>query len=202
MLHPLKFTTMLPIIVYGLFLLSSCSEKSPKTGTEISQKTEPKNTVIQEDNEMQDSTLLCQINGVNWYYTTVRARKIMSTDFKPRKKYVLNFKNENSPANENISLMYNAVTEQLEYVDIALQDPEGKNGMRKFAGIKGFTEEETSQIQDIGALSNISSDKISGSAKFVIPGKSKGIYTNEMDQDIAISNLQFEGIPYEDESEY
>jgi hypothetical protein len=159
-------------------------------------------TTIQEDNVTPDSTLLCQINGVNWYYTTVRARKIMSTDYKPRKKYVLNFKNEQSPAGENISLMYNAVTEQLEYVDIALQDPEGEKGMRKFAGIKGFTEKETSQIKDIGTLSNISADKISGNADFVIPKNSKGVFKNEMDNDIVITNLKFKGLQFDDESEY
>ncbi|NNF34004.1 MAG: hypothetical protein HKN68_07840 [Saprospiraceae bacterium] len=182
-----------------LLLLSSCSGRASNSSTE----TETKSTLIQEEYQATpDSTLLCQINGVDWYYTTVRARKIMSTDYNPRKKFALNFKNENSPANENISLMYNAVTKQLEYVDIALQDPGAEAGRRIFSGISGYTEEETSQIKDIGVLTNISGNKISGNAAFKIPKNSKGIFKNEMDQDIVVSDLTFKGIQYEDESEY
>ena len=98
--------------------------------------------------------------------------------------------------------MYNAATKQLEYVDIALQHPSNEKGVRIFVGISGYTEEEIAQIENIGFLTNISEERISGNAKFLIPKKSKGVFKNELDKDMVISDLQFEGIPFEDESEY
>ncbi len=191
-------STLFCFILFNAVFLGAFPSSEVMTATDFSSMSRP----LGQKDVNEDSTLLCQINGTNWFYTSVRGRKILSTDYKPRKKFVLNFTNENSPANENITLMYHADTKQLEYVDIALQDPSGEKGVRIFVGISGYTEEEMAQIKDMGVLTNITEDKISGTAKFLIPKKSKGVFKNELDKDMVISDLQFEGIPYEDESDY
>jgi hypothetical protein len=113
----------------------------------------------------------------------------------------LNFKNRDSEAGENITLMYNAKTMKLEHVDAAIQAPNDDVGVRAFFGIKGHTDKELAQIKDIGMLTDVSGDNISGIASFAITKKSKGVFTNELDRDVSVTDLKFTNIPFEDVSD-
>jgi hypothetical protein len=191
----------LALIYFGIILLASCSDKGTKTNKEFESETTAAyktQTALLEQNE---KVLLCKINGEDWYFTEVRCRKILSTDYNPREKFVLNFKNADTEAGENLTLMYDAKTLNLEHVDGALQNPNDVEGARAFYGIKGFTEDELAQIKDIGMLTDISGETISGTASFTITKNSKGVFQNELDRDIVVTDLKFINIPFEDESD-
>jgi len=192
----------LPIVFFVLCLSVSCSDKKATVNkkveieTTVAHRTEPPARI-----EQNEKVLLCKINGEDWYYTEVRCRKILSTDYTPREKFVLNFKNTDTKASESITLMYNAKTMQLEYVDAAIQAPNDEIGVRAFFGIKGYTDKELAQIKDIGMLTDVSGTTISGTASFTIAKNSKGVYTNELDRDITITDLKFTNILFEDVSD-
>lgn len=192
----------LPAILFALCLVASCSDK--KAG--VNKKLESETTTAYENpptpiEQQQKKILLCKINGEDWYYTEVRCRKILSTDYTPREKFVLNFKNTDTKAGESITLMYNVKTMKLEYVDAAIQAPNDEAGVRAFFGIKGYTDEELAQIKDIGMLTDVSGGNISGTASFRITKNSKGVFTNELNRDISITDFKFTNIPFEDVSD-
>jgi len=196
------FQCKLPIVLCCLSLVVSCAKKAKKSKRDPVTETKTEYVPKLKQQEQKDKVMLCKINGEDWYYTELRCRKILSTDYKPIKKFVLNFKNKDSQAGESITLMYNANSKQLEHVDMALQDPNAETGRRIFCGIKGFTEKDIAKIKDIGMLTNIVGDRISGNATYLIPKNSKGVYSSELDKDISVTDLRFTNIQFEDESDY
>lgn len=191
----------LPLILMGIILLASCADKKNKADKKSETETTTAYKIQAPSPEQNEKELLCKINGEEWYYTEVRCRKILSTDYTPREKFVLNFINTDTKAGESITLIYNAKTLNLEYVDGALQNPNDTEGIRAFYGIKGFTEDELAQIKDIGELTDVTAESISGNANFTISGNSRGVYSNEFDIDISIIDLKFSNLPYEDVSD-
>ncbi len=196
-----RYLKKLTVVFFGLCLLSSCSDKKAAVKKKLETETTTAYTTQPAPIEQQQKLLLCKINGEDWYYTEVRCRKILSTDYTPREKLVLNFKNTDTKAGEGITLMYNANTLELEHVSMTLQDPNEEPGRRIFFGIKGYTDEELAQIKDIGILTDVSRESISGTASFTIAKNSKGVFTNELDRDVSVTDLKFIHIPFEDVSD-
>lgn len=198
--HLSWYSKKLPLILMGIILLASCGDKKHNADKKSETETTTAYKTQAPSPEQNEKELLCKINGEEWYYTEVRCRKILSTDYTPREKYVLNFKNADTKAGESITLMYNAKTLKLEYVDAAIQNPHDEAGVRAFFGIQGYTDEELAQIKDIGILTDVSGDSISGIASFTIARNSRGVYSNELDVDISVIDLKFSNLSYEDVS--
>ena len=191
----------LSLVLFGLFLFVSCSDKKATSNKKAEIETTTAYKSQAKPLKQQKKVLLCKINGMDWHYTEVRCRKILSSDYSPREKFVLNFKNMDAQTGEIITLMYNVKTMKLEYVDGTIQAPNNEAGVRAFFGIKGYTNEELAQIKDIGMLTAITGTAISGTASFTITNNSKGVFSNELDQDVSITNLKFTNIPFEDVSD-
>ncbi|MEX0289443.1 MAG: hypothetical protein AB3N14_10065 [Flavobacteriaceae bacterium] len=196
-----KFLRKLPSVFLGICFLTTCSDKKASANQKSEIETTTTHKTQAPSQEQHEKVLLCKINGKDWYYTEVQCRKILSTDYKPREKFVLNFKNTDTKAGENITLMYNVNTLELEHVSGAIQAPNDEAGVRAFFGIKGFTDKELAQIKDIGMLTDISREKVSGTASFKIAKNSKGVFTNELDQDVSVTDLKFIDISFEDVSQ-
>ncbi len=187
------------ITLIVIFLLASCRKEVHKD-VKVEQKEQIANTTSTAKTKPESNgTLLCKINGKDWYYT--KASGIVSRNKKTKKRTaIITFTKQLEKGKESVQLFYDGDTNVLEKVSVILKTPKKGGGtmsaMYQLMHIGGTRLPES----EISGTLDLSKPSASGSAE-VTKMKirfNEGNLDDESMSVISITPFNFSGIGYSD----
>ena len=150
--------------------------------------------------EVNEGTLLCQVNGQPWHYT--KASGIITTERKSGKRTaIITFKKKLEKGSESIQLYYNAETFEMEKA--ALQLKRAKTDGGKMTGFYNLGAETANKLPGhsvAGTIDLSNAATAAGTATLMNGGIrwEKELLANPEDAVVSVTDLRFTAVGYSD----
>lgn len=186
-------------LLLSLLFLTACGDAEPVSADNPTTTTAAA-TPAPAAKEVNDGTLLCQVNGKPWHYT--KASGIITTERKTGKRTaIITFKKKLEKGSETIQLYYNAETFEMEKAELQLKCAKTDGGkMTGFYTLGTETANKQPGHSVAGTIDLSNAATAAGTASLMNGGINweKELLANQEDAIVSVTDLRFTEVGYSD----